>query len=811
MKKNRSGSQGGGLITAVDQDLEPILVSTGEDDDAELITVQIKVGENHIRIINAYGPQEDDSQQKILNFWAEIENEVLKSKENDCLTVIQMDANAKIGKDQLEGDPHNTSNNGKLLLEMAERQNMIIANRLNKCNGVITRERIANGKQEMSVIDYIMICEGLEEYLEEMTIDDKRVFALTKYTKKGKVVSDHNIMIGKFNLNFNRPKTRPRVELFDFKNKENQEAFFEETNSTNQLSSSFTVERSFLHNSNIFLKNLNSSFHTCFKKIRITPGIKSKYGQKSLQDLLKQKMEQKQLLLNCKDESERLIVSEKLEQTEILLSENFALKSAEIIKEQVNEMRLDEGKFSNNGFWKIKQKFSPTALDPPMAKKDENGLLVTSPNLLKDLYLRTYKHRLRQRTMQPDLMDIFYLKEELWQSRMEELLQVKSPPWKMNELDKVLKSLKNNKTRDPLGMINEVFKIGCAGDDLKIALLELLNGSKCYQLIPEFMNLSNITTLYKQKGSRLSLNSERGIFILTSLKRILDKQIYVDKYSSIDENMSDSNIGARRGRNIKNHLFMIYGIINSVVRGNEDCVDIQIYDIEKAFDGLWLEDCLNDVYDTVAPSKRDDKLALLYESNKKNMVAVKTAVGMTDRVNIPNIVQQGGTWGPGLCSNSVDKLGKKCRDQNIHNYYYKKVSKVLIFAMCDDLNGVARCGLESVALNAFITTQIEMKKLRFHTPDLNGKSKCHKIHIGKNHETCPVLKVHGTIMEDVSNDTYLGDIICSDGKNTLNIKKRISKGLGIISQIVNLLSYISLVEFYIEIVSSEKVCSLMLY
>ena len=138
-EKVRSGSQGGGLITAVDQDLEPVLVSTGEDDDAELITVQIKVGETHIRIINAYGPQEDDGQQKILNFWAEIENEIMKSKENDCLTVLQMDANAKIGKDELEGDPHDTSNNGKLLLEIAECQNMIIANRLNKCKGVITR------------------------------------------------------------------------------------------------------------------------------------------------------------------------------------------------------------------------------------------------------------------------------------------------------------------------------------------------------------------------------------------------------------------------------------------------------------------------------------------------------------------------------------------------------------------------------------------------------------------------------------------------------------------------------------------------
>ena len=85
---------------------------------------------------------------------------------------------------------------------------------------------------------------------------------------------------------------------------------------------------------------------------------------------------------------------------------------------------------------------------------------------------------------------------------------------------------------------------------------------------------------------------------------------------------------------------MIYGIINSVVRGNEDFVDIQIYNIENAFDGLWLEDCLNDVYDSVSPSMRDDKLALVYESNKKNMVAIKTAVGMTDRINIPNIVPQ---------------------------------------------------------------------------------------------------------------------------------------------------------------------------
>ena len=79
------------------------------------------------------------------------------------MTVLQLlKWNAKIGKDELEGDSHDTSNNGKRLLEMTERQHMTTANRLNKCKVVLTRERTANGKVEKSVIDYIITCKGLK-------------------------------------------------------------------------------------------------------------------------------------------------------------------------------------------------------------------------------------------------------------------------------------------------------------------------------------------------------------------------------------------------------------------------------------------------------------------------------------------------------------------------------------------------------------------------------------------------------------------------------------------------------------------------
>jgi hypothetical protein len=45
---------------------------------------------------------------------------------------------------------------------------------------------------------------------------------------------------------------------------------------------------------------------------------------------------------------------------------------------------------------------------------------------------------------------------------------------------------------------------------------------------------------------------------------------------------------------------------------------------------------------------------------------------------------------------------------------YKNTVRILPLAFVDDLNGIAKCGFESIALNTFLTTQLELKKLRFH-------------------------------------------------------------------------------------------------
>ena len=77
---------------------------------------------------------------------------------------------------------------------------------------------------------------------------------------------------------------------------------------------------------------------------------------------------------------------------------------------------------------------------------------------------------------------------------------------------------------------------------------------------------------------------------------------------NIDENLTDSNVGARKGRNIRDNIFVLNAVTNSVVKGNEEAVDLQLYDVEKCFDALWVEECINDLYDA---GLNNDKLPLL--------------------------------------------------------------------------------------------------------------------------------------------------------------------------------------------------------
>ena len=128
--------------------------------------------------------------------------------------------------------------------------------------------------------------------------------------------------------------------------------------------------------------------------------------------------------------------------------------------------------------------------------------------------------------------------------------------------------------------------------------------------------------------------------------------------------------------------------------------------------------------------------------------------------------------------------------------------------MIDDLISISHCGLKSVVMNSFLNSKSKVKKLQL------GIDKCHKLHIGKEKKTCPDLFIDKWIVEnvdetntsgrtgfedvlvgdhlieEVSEEKYLGDIISKDGKNIKNIKARKDKAIGSSNQIMSILEEI---------------------
>ena len=371
--------------------------------------------------------------------------------------------------------------------------------------------------------------------------------------------SDHNILYAKFSIEYrNTPWKQNRYDVFNLKNPECQAKFSEVTNNSLKLKKCFNSNQTFPEQCNTFFKVLDDSLHQCFRKVKVGKPMKNT----EIDELLKQKSKLKIIISKNISQEEKSKAELKLNQIEEKLSKLSSSRNLKIVAEHLKLLEDNGGKFSQTGMWRLKTKLWPKPKDPPMAKFDRKGNLISAPNALKKLYIDHYVQRLEHRDIRPEYVENYNKKVALWKLRSQRLKMKVTPDWSLKELRNGIKLLKNNKSRDPSGLLNELFKSPVIGKELEMAILKLVNGIKSKYLIPSTIQMSNITTIYKSSGSRQDLESDRGTFSLSVYRKIIDKLIYQEKYPMIDENMSNSNIGARKKRNIKNHLFIIYAIIN---------------------------------------------------------------------------------------------------------------------------------------------------------------------------------------------------------------------------------------------------------
>ena len=216
--------------------------------------------------------------------------------------------------------------------------------------------------------------------------------------------------------------------MFDFKNKESQKVFKSLTSNTIEFSKCFENDMKFEDQALQWRKVLNSFFQKAFKKIRIKSKAKKKSSE--IDNLMSKRSKLKKKDLLDEEEEEEIILLENL------IAEKCEETNRKKVMENFGEMNGYHGGLNHQGVWKNKRKLFPKIKPSlPVGKMNLKKQLITNPEELKELYLNTFKYRLRHRPPQPDYQELVELQEELFKLRLKNSKTQKSPEWTMKDLD----------------------------------------------------------------------------------------------------------------------------------------------------------------------------------------------------------------------------------------------------------------------------------------------------------------------------------------------------------------------------------------
>lgn len=783
-EKLRETRFGGGLAIGARHELHPVWLGDGGCD-AEALTIQITIQEMKIRIVNAYGPQEYDENQRKAKFWKHLDTEVFNAEKNGEAVILTMDGNSWLGPGILKNDPHSQNKNGELMANFLTRnQNLTLLNAESFCNGLITRSRKVNQKEERSAIDFVIVSKKLIHFVNKFTIDENKIFSLINFSSKGKpTYSDHNSILTEMNIRYE--KLRPERRLItNFKSEEGFRNYKHETSQKGFFSEIFTKNISFKKQLKLWNHRLTSVVNRCFKKVRI----------------------KKDKRFVCKTFKKR---------KKAIVEGNISLKNAieKDLQEEDAKGNMSKLIFNikalgdvTNGkqrsIWKVKNKFFPKIKTTvPEAKRNLANKIITNPTELKKLYVKHFQHRMRPRPM----LNKFKKYETQINQKFESILLFTRencfPDWTVNDLEIVLKSLKRSQSQDSMGFINEMFMLENVGDDLKISMVYLFNNIKNQNEIPYFFRNVYVTAIPKKKKSPLDLINLRGIFLVPKLRGIFMKLIYNSIIDIIEDNLSSSNIGARRKKSPRDHLFVTHSVVHETLNEKDvHDIDLVFYDVAQAYDSLWVTHTLVDLFENDVQS---NLLNVIHEISKTANISVKTPVGISSSKEIEETIMQGETLSSILCTNSVDKIAKDC---NLDPFKYKKDVDIPKMGFVDDILDINKCGKETKEMNEYTRTEINKRRLQL------SATKCVRLHIKAKNSSetsnCESIAIDGwkeetyeedskhkvrdvhmgeTEIETVSHHLYLGSVIQEDGSNMLTIRARAAKGRGILRDIVHIL------------------------
>ncbi|KAI8516668.1 hypothetical protein Bbelb_052490 [Branchiostoma belcheri] len=552
------------------KDLEEIPTGVNE----RLMTLRLKLNNRqNATVISCYAPTltaEDKIKEK---FYEDLEN-ILKSIPTTDKIILLGDFNARVGRDAAhwngtigKNGVGNANSNGLLLLSLCTRYELVITNTLFRLKNKYKTTWCHPRSKHWHLLDYVIV-----------RSKDRHDVRITR-TMRGadECWTDHRLVRSTMNISLKKrvrkgPKiTRRKFNTHKLLLPSEREMFQSDLHSRlSQLEPTHqgTVDEQWAKLKNVLLQ-------TCKSTIGLHKRVSEDWFDENDSEI-KDLIDRKRQAFVCWQDDYHNIEKHK----------RFTLLKAEV-QTRVRDMKNTwwEAKAQElqafadrhdmrNFFQATKALYGPTKSGLAPLKSEDGSILHKDEASIKARWKEHFEKLLnRESTVNQStilLIPVYPLKKEL------------AEPPSLQEVEKAIKQMNNNKASGPDSIPAEVYK--CGGPDLTTRLHSILLRIWDEETLPDDLKNAVITVLYK-KGDRSDCGNYRGIALLSSAGKILARMLLNRLLPLSEEILPETQSGFRPSRGTIDMIFSARQIQEKCTEQRQPLF-MAFIDLTKAFDSL---------------------------------------------------------------------------------------------------------------------------------------------------------------------------------------------------------------------------------
>ena len=747
-----SGKQGGvherGVAIALTPTTEKMLEEY-QCVNERLVWCRLKGKYVNVTVVQAYAPTEDKTDEEKEEFYESLRAVVENVRQHDML-ILMGDFNAKVGREdgiwrEVMGafGVGARNNNGQRLLEFCAEHRLSITNTGFKHKIEHKATWISPDGTTRNLIDYIIVNKARRS-----TVLDTRVF------RGCKVPSDHKLVVSKLRvkLKAHRKPVGYRRYDTDLLKSDAVRVQYQVT-----IGGKFSVlagredmdsERRWTNFKNVI--NDTAKELIGYRKRQHKPWISERSRMLSER--------QRRVRVQIEDETNaerRGALREERRSAMRELHSSLKYDKNRFWEEKANEVEEagrrgeSQGMFAAVNFLKAEgggQCNSSTGI------RNQDGVVVSSEKEKAAVFSK-YFERLYNPTVN---VDRELLREYEMDTGNEEWAPITEA-----EVDIALKSMKNRKAAGVCGIQPELLK--CGGEEMISEMTRIFNLVIEEKRVPEEWKKAIIVPIFKNKGSKLECGNYRGISLISVPSKVFMRVLLNRMKPKIEEGLREEQAGFRGGRSTVDQIFALRQVLE---KRWEFALPVYcaFIDLEKAYDSVWREGMWK-ISEYYGIPKIIVELLRSWYTGISSCVRVDGGEG--EWFPIRTGLRQGCVLSPSLFNVYMDAMMRKVTEGAPGGVRVGQ-ENVVDLDFADDVALLADTWMVLVGM----VMRMELVTQRFGINISAKKSEVVYVGRGSGDVRVEDVNLRGETIRQVSDFTYLGSVVTSDGKVKEDIEKR---------------------------------------